>query len=91
MSAGTAERFRPDYDKYVAFDKSHHHSLIGKPFSRRFPNEYWLNLKNGNGQRDFVLAGSRLAPRSAPGPASTGSSTTSSTPTLRATRSPAGT
>ena len=55
MSAGTAERFRPDYDKYVAFDKSHHHSLIGKPFSRRFPNEYWLNLKNGSGQRDFVL------------------------------------
>jgi endo-alpha-1,4-polygalactosaminidase (GH114 family) len=55
MSAGTAERFRPDYAKYVAFDKSHHHSLIGKPFSRRFPNEYWLNLKNGNGQRDFVL------------------------------------
>ena len=55
MSAGTAERFRPDYDKYVAFDKSHRHSLIGKPFSRRFPNEYWLNLKNGSGQRDFVL------------------------------------
>jgi endo-alpha-1,4-polygalactosaminidase (GH114 family) len=55
MSAGTAERFRPDYSKYVAFDKQHHHSLIGKPFSRRFPNEYWLNLKNGNGQRDFVL------------------------------------
>ncbi len=55
MSAGTAERFRPDYDKYVAFDEGHHHSLIGKPFSRRFPNEYWVNLKNGSGQRDFVL------------------------------------
>jgi endo-alpha-1,4-polygalactosaminidase (GH114 family) len=55
MSAGTAERFRPDYDKYVAFDRRHHHSLIGKPFSRRFPNEYWLNLKNGRGQRDFIL------------------------------------
>ena len=55
MSAGTAERFRSDYHKYVSFDRRHHHSLIGKPFSRRFPNEYWLNLKNGRGQRDFVL------------------------------------
>jgi endo-alpha-1,4-polygalactosaminidase (GH114 family) len=55
MSAGTAERFRPDYHRYVRFDRRHHHSLIGRPFSRRFPNEYWLNLKNGRGQRDFVL------------------------------------
>ncbi|OLE38559.1 MAG: hypothetical protein AUG48_01430 [Actinobacteria bacterium 13_1_20CM_3_68_9] len=55
MSAGTAERFRPDYRRYVRFDRRHHHSLIGKPFSRRFPNEYWLNLKNGRGQRNFVL------------------------------------
>ena len=37
------------------FNRRHHHSLMGKPFSRRFPNEYWLNLKNGRGQRDFVL------------------------------------
>jgi hypothetical protein len=55
MSAGTAERFRPDYHDYVRFDRSHHHSLIGKPFSRRFPNEYWLNLRNDRGQRDFIL------------------------------------
>jgi endo-alpha-1,4-polygalactosaminidase (GH114 family) len=55
MSAGTAERFRPDYSRYVAFDRSHGHSLIGKPFSARFPNEYWLNLSNAHGQRDFVL------------------------------------
>ena len=86
MSAGTAERFRPDYHRYVRFDRRHHHSLIGKPFSRRFPNEYWLNLKNGRGQRDFVLR--RVEARTAevrPGRASTGSSTTSSTPTRRAT------
>ena len=31
------------------------HSLIGKPFSGRFPNEYWLNLNNNRGQRDFIL------------------------------------
>jgi endo-alpha-1,4-polygalactosaminidase (GH114 family) len=55
LSAGDAERFRPDYHRYVRFDRRHHHSLIGKPFSRRFANEYWLNLKNGRGQRDFVL------------------------------------
>jgi endo-alpha-1,4-polygalactosaminidase (GH114 family) len=55
MSAGTAERFRPDYSRYVAFDRSHGHSLIGKPFSARFPNEYWLNVSNARGQRDFVL------------------------------------
>ena len=55
VSAGTAERFRPDYHEYVRFNRHHGHSLIGKPFSRRFPNEYWLNLKNGRGQRDFIL------------------------------------
>jgi endo-alpha-1,4-polygalactosaminidase (GH114 family) len=55
VSAGDAERFRPDYRKYLRFDRRHGHSLIGKPFSRRFPNEYWLNLKNGRGQRDFIL------------------------------------
>ena len=55
MSAGTAERFRPDYRQYVAFDRHHDHSLLGKPFSDRFANEYWLNLDNGRGQRDFIL------------------------------------
>ncbi len=55
VSAGTAERFRPDYHRYVRFDRRHRHSLIGKPFSDRFANEYWLNIKNGRGQRDFIL------------------------------------
>jgi endo-alpha-1,4-polygalactosaminidase (GH114 family) len=55
VSAGTAERFRPDYARYVASDRRHHHRLLGKPFSDRFPNEYWLNLANGDGQRDFIL------------------------------------
>src|SRR3954453_17357994 len=55
LSAGTAERFRPDYGKYVRFDRTHGHSLLGKPFSSRFSNEYWVNINNGRGQRDFVL------------------------------------
>ena len=55
VSAGTAERFRPDYHRYLAFDRSHGHSLLGKPFSGVFPNERWLNINNGRGQRDFIL------------------------------------
>lgn len=55
VSAGTAERFRPDYGQYATFDRRHHHSLLGKPFSDRFANEYWLNLANGDGQREFIL------------------------------------
>lgn len=55
LSAGTAERFRPDYRRYVRFNRRHHDSLIGKRFSSVFRNEYWLNIKNGRGQRDFIL------------------------------------
>jgi endo-alpha-1,4-polygalactosaminidase (GH114 family) len=55
VSAGTAERFRPDYRKYVRFDRRIGHRLLGRPFSDRFSNEYWVNINNGRGQRDFVL------------------------------------
>ena len=55
VSAGTAERFRPDYRRYARFDRRIHHRLLGKPFSARFANEYWLNIRNGRGQRSFVL------------------------------------
>jgi hypothetical protein len=55
LSAGTAENFRPDYQEYVRFNRTHDHSLIGKPFSGRFPNEYWLNINNDHGQRSFIL------------------------------------
>jgi endo-alpha-1,4-polygalactosaminidase (GH114 family) len=55
VSAGDAERFRPDYHRYVRFDRRIHHRLIGKPFSSRFPNEFWLNIKNARGQREFIL------------------------------------
>jgi Glycoside-hydrolase family GH114 len=40
VSAGTAERFRPDYDRYVRFDRRIGHRLLGKPFSDRFSKEW---------------------------------------------------
>ena len=83
VSAGTAERFRPDYRRYVRFDRRHRHRLIGKPFSDRVRNEYWLNVDNGRGQRDFILRRVEARTESVPRPASTGSSTTWSTPTHR--------
>jgi endo-alpha-1,4-polygalactosaminidase (GH114 family) len=63
VSAGTAERFRPDHSRYVRFDRRSGHRLLGKPFSDRFSNERWLNLNNGRGQRDFILR--RVAARTA--------------------------
>lgn len=62
VDAGSIENFRPDYQQYVDWDKAHGHSLIGKPFSARFPNENWLNINNDQGQRDFLLQklGARL-------------------------------
>jgi Glycoside-hydrolase family GH114 len=83
LSAGTAERFRPDYHRYVRFDRRHQHRLIGKPFSRRFPNEFWLNIKNGRGQRDFILRRLEARTEKCARAGFDGSSTTSSTPTRR--------
>jgi endo-alpha-1,4-polygalactosaminidase (GH114 family) len=55
VSAGDIETFRPDYDQFTAFDQSCGHCLIGKPFSPFFPDEYWANINNDHGQRDFML------------------------------------
>jgi hypothetical protein len=55
VQAGTAERFRPDYPAFVAFDEACGGCLLGKPFSSVFPDEYWLNLNDDEGQRAFVL------------------------------------
>ena len=55
VQAGTAERFRPDYPAFVAFDEACGGCLLGEPFSRVFPDEHWLNLNDGEGQRAFVL------------------------------------
>jgi Glycoside-hydrolase family GH114 len=55
VQAGTAETFRPDYPEFVAFDQACGGCLLGRPFSRRFPDEFWLNLNDDQGQRSFVL------------------------------------
>ena len=55
VSAGTAERFRPDYRRYVRFDRKHGGKLIGKPFSDRFSNENWLDIGPAANRR-FVLS-----------------------------------
>jgi S-formylglutathione hydrolase FrmB/endo-alpha-1,4-polygalactosaminidase (GH114 family) len=62
LSAGTAEKFRPDYEKYVHFDKRHGGRLLGKPFSDRFSNENWLDIGKKVNRR-FVL--SRMRKRTA--------------------------
>jgi S-formylglutathione hydrolase FrmB/endo-alpha-1,4-polygalactosaminidase (GH114 family) len=54
LSAGTAEKFRPDYERYVRFDKRHGGRLLGKPFSDRFSNENWLDIGD-RANRRFVL------------------------------------
>src|SRR5262249_5775829 len=55
VSAGDIETFRPDYQQFVDFDQSCGNCLIGKPFSPVFPDEYWANINNDHGQRDFML------------------------------------
>ena len=54
VNAGTAEKFRPDYRKYVRFNRRVGGRLIGKPFSDRFSNENWLDL-GPKRHRRFVL------------------------------------
>ncbi|MEU8321545.1 endo alpha-1,4 polygalactosaminidase [Nonomuraea sp. NPDC048881] len=55
VDAGSIEEYRPDYQQFVAWHKSHGNSLLGKPFSAEFPNERWANINNDQGQRDFLL------------------------------------
>ncbi|MEU1878059.1 endo alpha-1,4 polygalactosaminidase [Streptosporangium sp. NPDC020072] len=55
VDAGSIEEFRPDYRQFVDWNDSHGKSLLGKPFSVRFPNERWANINNDRGQRDFLL------------------------------------
>lgn len=49
------ERFRPDYEQFVDFDRRCGGCLIGNPLSRTFPDEFWTNINNRYGQRDFML------------------------------------
>jgi hypothetical protein len=55
VQAGTAERFRPDYDQFLAFDAACSGCLIGEPFSNVFPNEFFVNLSDAQGQTAFML------------------------------------
>ncbi|MEU0566986.1 endo alpha-1,4 polygalactosaminidase [Nonomuraea sp. NPDC005983] len=55
VDAGSIEDFRPDYQEFVDWHKSHGNSLLGNPFSDEFPNERWANINNDKGQRDFLL------------------------------------
>ena len=61
VDAGTAESFRPDYPAYVNFNNQSGGALFGKPVGG-FRNEFWLNINNNKGQRDFILGqvGKRL-------------------------------
>ena len=55
LSAGDVESFRPDHQAFVDFDAQCGHCLIGRPFSPRFADEFWANINNDQGQRDFML------------------------------------
>jgi endo-alpha-1,4-polygalactosaminidase (GH114 family) len=55
VTAGDAERWRPDYEQYVDFDHRCGGCLLGNPFSRRFPDEYWANFGRGKGRFVFML------------------------------------
>jgi hypothetical protein len=61
IDAGGAESFRPDFAQYDAFNNNCGGCLFGKPVSG-FRNEFWLNINNNQGQRDFILSriGARL-------------------------------
>lgn len=54
VDAGSIERYRPDFERFRRWDRSHGGSLLGNPFSKRFPNEYWANV-GGAAQREFLL------------------------------------
>lgn len=55
VTAGDAERWRPDYQQYVDFDRRCDGCLLGEPFSRRFPDEYWANFSHGKGRFSFMV------------------------------------
>jgi hypothetical protein len=55
ITAGDIERFRPDYQQFVDFDRRCGGCLIGRHFSAVFPDEFWANLDNDQGQRDLML------------------------------------
>lgn len=55
IDAGSIETYRPDYPKFVAFDRRCDGCLIGNPFSKIFSDENWANINDDQGQRGFML------------------------------------
>jgi glycosyl hydrolase family 114 len=55
IDAGGAESFRPDYASYNTFNTNCGGCLFGNPIGG-FRNEFWLNINNNQGQRDFILS-----------------------------------
>jgi hypothetical protein len=55
LDAGDAETYRPDYQRFVDFDRHCGGCLIGNPFSQVFPDEFFLNVNDDQGQRAFIL------------------------------------
>ena len=53
-TVGDAEDFRPDYQQMIDFDNPCGGCFIGQPFSKTFPNEYYVNINNDKGQADFM-------------------------------------
>ena len=54
IDAGGAESFRPDFPQYETFNADCGGCLFGKPVSG-FRDEFWVNINNDRGQRDFLL------------------------------------
>jgi len=54
MTVGDAENFRADFQQMVDFDAACSGCFLGKAFSARFPNEWYVNINNGQGQADFM-------------------------------------
>lgn len=54
IDAGGIENYRPDYRRFLHWHRSHGRSLLGEPFSERFPDERWANV-GGTRQRAFLL------------------------------------
>jgi hypothetical protein len=54
VDAGGIENYRPDWEAFRRWHRAHGRSLLGKPFSKRFPEERWANV-GGARQRAFLL------------------------------------
>jgi hypothetical protein len=54
IDAGGIENYRPDWDVFRRWHRTHGRSLLGKPFSKRFPEERWANV-GGVRPRAFLL------------------------------------